>query len=87
MARVSICHYLITSNDVLQHAVETSLKYPAPTEICHRVSCRVRKLDSRALGILATQPLAEIGSVIGIDLSVEACARDGNLTALNNAVQ
>ena len=49
------------------------------TEICHRVRCRVRKLDSRTLGNLATQPLAKIGSVIGIDLSVEACARDGNV--------
>src|ERR1039458_3425979 len=49
------------------------------TEICHRVSCRVRKLDSRTLGNLATQPLAKIGSVIGIDLSVEACTRDGNV--------
>src|SRR5580698_9444999 len=49
------------------------------TEICHRVSCRVRKLDSRTLGNLATQPLAKLGSVIGIDLSVEACARDGNV--------
>src|ERR1700722_14232159 len=51
----------------------------AQTEICHRVSCRVRKLNSRTLGNLATQPVAEIGSVIGIDLSVEACARDGNV--------
>src|SRR5580698_5250124 len=49
------------------------------TEICHRVSCRVRKLNSRTLGNLATQPLAKFGSVIGIDLSVEACARDGNV--------
>ena len=49
------------------------------TEICHRVSCRVRKLNSRTLGNRATQPLAELGSVIGIDLSVEACARDGNV--------
>src|SRR5260370_27845040 len=49
------------------------------TEICHRVSCRVRKLNSRTLGNLATQLLAKIGSVIGIDLSVEACARDGNI--------
>jgi hypothetical protein len=49
------------------------------TEICHRVSCRVRKLNSRTLRNLATQPLAELGSVIGIDLSVEACARDGNV--------
>lgn len=49
------------------------------TEICYRVSCRVRKLNSRTLGNLATQPVAEIGSVIGIDLSVEACARDGNV--------
>ena len=49
------------------------------TEICHRVSCRVGKLNSRTLGNLATQLLAEIGSVIGIDLSVEACARDGNV--------
>ena len=49
------------------------------TEICHRVSCRVRKLNSRTLGNLATQPLAEFGSVIGLDLSVEACARDGNV--------
>src|SRR5271157_872991 len=49
------------------------------TEICHRVSCRVRKLNSRTLRNLATQPLAKFGSVIGIDLSVEACARDGNV--------
>ena len=49
------------------------------TETCHRVSCRVRKLNSRTLGNLATQPLAKLGSVIGIDLSVEACARDGNV--------
>jgi len=49
------------------------------TEICHRVSYRVRKLNSRTLGNLATQPFAKIGSVIGIDLSVEACARDGNV--------
>src|SRR6204780_4556442 len=49
------------------------------TEICHRVSCRVRKLNSRTLGNLATQSLAKLGSVIGIDLSVEACARDGNV--------
>src|ERR1700691_2171532 len=51
----------------------------AQTEICHRVSCRVRKLNSRTLGNLATQPLAKLGSVIGIDLSVEACSRDGNV--------
>src|ERR1700675_1962459 len=51
----------------------------AQTEICHSVRCRVRKLNSRTLGNLATQPLAKIGSVIGIDLSVEACARDGNV--------
>src|SRR6202051_1180540 len=49
------------------------------TEICHRVSCRVRKLNSRTLGDLPTQPLAKLGSVIGIDLSVEACTRDGNV--------
>src|ERR1700676_3254026 len=49
------------------------------TEICRHVSCRVRKLNSRTLGNLATQPLAKIGDVIGIDLSVEACARDGNV--------
>ena len=49
------------------------------TEICDRVSCRVRKLDSSSLGNLATQPLAKLGSVIGIDLSVDACARDGNV--------
>ena len=49
------------------------------TEIWHRVSCRVGKLNSRTLGNLATQPLAEIDSVIGIDLSVEACARDRNV--------
>src|SRR5208282_2792378 len=49
------------------------------TEVCHRVSCRVRKLNSRTLGNLATQPSAQLGSVIGIDLSVEACARDGNV--------
>src|SRR5208337_3947390 len=49
------------------------------TEICHRLSCRVRKLNSRTLRNLAIQPLAKLGSVIGIDLSVEACARDGNV--------
>ena len=49
------------------------------TEICHRVSCRMRKLNSGTLGNLATQPLAKIGSVIGVDLSVEACARDGDV--------
>src|SRR5579863_8469900 len=51
----------------------------AQTEICHRVGCRVRKLNSRTLGNLATQLLAKIGGVIGIDLSVQACARDGNV--------
>jgi hypothetical protein len=49
------------------------------TEICHRVSCRVRKLNSRTLGSLATQPLAKIGGVIGVDFSVDACARDRNV--------
>src|SRR5271155_5079116 len=49
------------------------------TEICHRVSCRMRKLNSGTLGNLATQPLAKVGSVIGVDFSVEACARDGNV--------
>src|ERR1035441_3295197 len=49
------------------------------TETCHGVSCRVRKLNSRTLGNLATQSLAKLGSVIGIDLRVEACARDGNV--------
>src|SRR5208337_38041 len=49
------------------------------TEICHRVSCRVRKLNSRTLGNLATQSLAKLGGVIGIDLRVEACTRDGNV--------
>jgi len=49
------------------------------TEICHRVSCRMRKLNSGTLGNLATQPLAKIGSVIGVDFSVAACARDGNV--------
>src|SRR5580698_8600383 len=49
------------------------------TESCHRLSCRVRKLNSRTLRNLATQPLTKLGSVIGIDLSVEACARDGNV--------
>src|ERR1700722_676554 len=49
------------------------------TEIWHRASSRVRKLNSRTFGDLATQPLAKLGSVIGIDLSVEACARDGNV--------
>src|SRR3984957_4571038 len=49
------------------------------TEICHRVSCRVRKLNSRTLRNFATESLAKFGSVIGIDLSVEACARDGNV--------
>src|SRR5580704_13590634 len=48
-------------------------------EICHCVSRRVRKLNSRTLGDLATQPLAKLGSVVGIDLSVEGCARDGNV--------
>src|ERR1700680_4218083 len=79
IAHVSICHYLIISNDVLQHAVGLTSNTVPQTEICHRVSCRVRKLDSRTLGNLATQPLAKLGSVIGIDLSVEACARDGNV--------
>ena len=51
------------------------------TEIRHPVSCRVGKLNSRTLGNLAIQPLAKLGSVIGIDLSVEACARDGNVGA------
>ena len=49
------------------------------TEICDHVSCRVRKLNSRTLGNLATQSLSKLGSVIGIDFSVEACARDGNV--------
>jgi hypothetical protein len=49
------------------------------TEIYRCVSCRVRKLNRRTLRNLATQPLAKLGSVIGIDLSVEACARDGNV--------
>src|SRR5580692_5459059 len=49
------------------------------TASCHRASCRVRKLNSRTFGNLATQSLAKLGSVIGIDLSVEACARDGNV--------
>src|ERR1039458_9460188 len=49
------------------------------TEICHRVRCRVRKLNSRTLGNLATQLLPKIGSVIGVNLSVEACARDGDV--------
>src|SRR5712692_1827638 len=49
------------------------------TEICHRVSCRVRKLNGRTLGNLATQLLPKIGSVIGVDLSVEAGARDGDV--------
>src|SRR5258708_13180080 len=49
------------------------------TEICHRVRCRVRKVNRRTFGNLATQRLAKIGSVIGVDLSVEACARDGNV--------
>jgi hypothetical protein len=39
----------------------------------------VRKLNSRTLGNLAPQLLAKIGGVIGVDLSVEACARDGNV--------
>src|SRR5208282_1703676 len=51
----------------------------AQAEIGRRVSCRVRKLNSRTLGNLATQPLAKLGSVVGIDLSVEACARNGNV--------
>jgi hypothetical protein len=42
------------------------------TEICHRVSCRVRELNGRTLGNIATQPLPKIGSVICVDLSVEA---------------
>ena len=46
------------------------------TEICHGVSCRVRNLYSRSLGNFATQLLSKIGSVIGVDLSVVACARD-----------
>src|SRR2546426_8054469 len=50
------------------------------TEICHRVGCRVRKLNSRTFGNLATQSLSKFGSVIGVDLSVEACARDGNVS-------
>jgi hypothetical protein len=49
------------------------------TEICHRVSCRVRKLNSRTLGNFATQPSAKLGSVIGIDLSGRLRARDGNI--------
>src|SRR5271165_7010446 len=49
------------------------------TEICHGVSCRVRKLNSRTLGNLTTQSLAKLGSVIGIDLRVEACARGRNV--------
>src|SRR5580692_3644061 len=49
------------------------------TEICHRVGCRVRKLNSRTLGNLGTQPLAKIGGVIGVDFSVDACARDRNV--------
>jgi hypothetical protein len=40
----------------------------------------VRKLNSRTLRNLATQLLAKFGSVIGVDLSVEACARDGNVS-------
>jgi hypothetical protein len=39
----------------------------------------VRKLNSRTLGNLATQPSAKLGTVIGIDLSVEACARERNI--------
>jgi len=39
----------------------------------------VRKLTSRTLGNLATQPLHKIGSVIGVDFSVEAGARDGDV--------
>src|ERR1700685_2417203 len=79
IANVSICHYLIISNDVLQHAMGLTSNTLPQTEACQRVSCRVRKLNRRTLGNLATQPLAKIGSVIGIDLSVEACARDGNV--------
>src|SRR5712692_5285682 len=39
----------------------------------------MRKLKSRTLGNFATQLLTKIGSVIGVDLSVEACARDGDV--------
>ena len=73
---VSICHYLIISNDVLQHVTGLTSDTLSQTETCHRVSCRVRKLYSRSLGNFATQPLAKIGSVIGVDLSVEARARN-----------
>jgi hypothetical protein len=41
---------------------------------------RVRKLNNRTLRNLATQLLAKFGSVIGVDLSVKACARDGNVS-------
>ena len=77
---VSIRHYLIISNDVLQHTMDTTSNTLPQTEICHRVSRRVRKLNSRSLGNFGTQLLAKIGSVIGVDLSVEACARDGNVS-------
>src|ERR1039458_2320574 len=79
IAPVSICHYLIISNDVLQHTMGITSNTLPQTEICHRISCRVRKLNSRTLGNLAIQPSAQLGSVVGIYLSVEACARDRNV--------
>ena len=79
MADVSIRHYLIISNDVLQHTMGITSNTLPQTEIFHCVSCQLRKLDGRSLGNLATQLLAKIGSVIGVDLDVEACARDGNV--------
>src|SRR5712692_9977459 len=65
---MTFCNTLATTSNTLPQ-----------TEICHRVGCRVRKLNSRTLGNLATQPLPKIGSVIGVDLSVEAGAGDGDV--------
>ena len=49
------------------------------TKILNRISCRVRELNSRTFGDFATQLLPKISRVIRVDLSVVACARDGDV--------
>ena len=79
MANVSKRHYFSRTNDVLHQTTYIPSNTLPQAEIGDRVGCRVSNLYSRGLGSVATQLLPKIGSVIRVELSVVACARDGDV--------